>query len=142
MKTTVMAAPTNMIHAHLPQVLFVRSDGSERKTAPAVSQMSEDEILTIEAIRDRLLDLYFPAAHKRSWQKVNYGIGVPNRETIYTFTAERNHDRKKSKPFVRLTVGSNRRDDERVAQKNRPVGSLFRKVAGHRFWDETAGVTF
>jgi hypothetical protein len=95
-----MAAPTNMIHAHLPQVLFVRSDGSERKTAPAVSQMSEDEILTIEAIRDRLLDLYFPAAHKRSWQKANYGIGVPNRETIYTFTAGRNHDRKKPKPYL------------------------------------------
>lgn len=46
-----------------------------------------------------------------------------------------------SKPFVRLAVGSNRRDDERVAQKNRPVGSLFRKVAGHPFWDETADGT-
>lgn len=56
-------------HADLPRVLFFKRDGHPRGGMCSASWLRTEELADLKAIRDRMLDLYFPPSVKDSWGK-------------------------------------------------------------------------
>ena len=133
-----VAAESSIVSpAHSPNHKRRGSDCMNRSTGGDDTAVPTSEALHPERDLSQMEDI--PAGHAR-----DYPTSANARKRLSALlrcVCDMDGNETGSKPFVRLAVGSNRRDHERVLEKKRPVGSLFRKVATHPFWERMADGT-
>ncbi len=81
-----MTVPNTRIHGGLPSVLTLTKRGTPRASLPPLAKLSAADVAAISAVRDGLLELYFPPSHRNSFAEVPYGLGVSSGD-VFTFTA-------------------------------------------------------